>query len=64
MNIIIYIIISVVMFFIGVAATSNSNQMFGEEKNCILNGILFAVFWPLAIIFLFLSLFYGVGKYL
>jgi hypothetical protein len=55
---IVYVVISVIMFFVGIAiGKKDGNAGIGM-------GILFGLMWPFAIIYLFLSLFYGVGKYL
>ena len=53
-----YIVISVTMFFVGLAVGQN------EGKSSVGYAILFSLGWPIAAIYLFLSLFYGVGKYL
>lgn len=57
MGIIVYVLISIVMFVIGYNCAE-------EDKNKIAEGVLFGAFWPLALIYLFFSLFYGAGKYL
>ena len=55
---IVYIVISIIMFFVGLAIGQK------EGNSGLGSAILFGLMWPFAIIYLFLSLFYGAGKYL
>lgn len=53
-----YIVISVIMFFVGFVIGRN------EGKSGVGDGLFLGLCWPLGIIFLFVSLFWGAGKYL
>ena len=53
MEVLIYIIVSIIVFCLVFAGT----HKFGEA-------LLVGIFWPLGILYLILSLFYGIGKFL
>lgn len=49
-----WIVISILMFLLGISGEDGS---FGK-------GLLFGLFWPLALVYLIISLFWGAGKWL